>query len=94
MKLTERGLQILYAVHDIQHDTQLPVDGPQLLERFQRSTLVDATNISTEGLHQSAATLVRHGLLRKYHRTPVRYELLDEGRAELARQLDKKPRPL
>lgn len=91
---TARGLQVLYAVHEIQHETSEVVTGPQLLARFQKSTISDETRCSVEGLHQSAATLVRHGLLRKFYSRPMTYEITDAGREALVKAIDEKGRPL
>lgn len=97
--LSKRQVQVLWAVHEINEDG-LPATGAALVEKFQESALdSDAAQVSVQGLHQTAASLVRKKALEKGWAGNVRtrgvaYARTPHGDTLLAREVRVHGRPL
>lgn len=98
--LSLRQVQMLWAVRDRQ-SRSFPANGRLLQAAFQASTLDGSGSTpSTQGLHQTAASLVRKGALTKVLKErpgrggEVTYQITEHGKTLLNREVEVHGRPL
>lgn len=94
--LTKRQVQVLWAVDQLNREQRLAATGSTLLGEFQKSALETSSGRSTQGLHQTAASLVRRGALYSGHTGThtVAYSISAHGKALLDREVEVHGRPL
>jgi hypothetical protein len=98
--LSKRQVQVLWAAEEVARRNRA-ASGPEILGRFRESALdAHAGDASVQGVHQTAASLVRKRALDKMMawqeggRPVVCYRPTAHGRALLKREVEVHGRPL
>jgi DNA-binding PadR family transcriptional regulator len=95
--LSKRQVQVLWAVHEI-NQTQSHrggASGGRIVTKFHGSALdPDVAEVTPQGIHQTASSLVKRGALTKLSLGRVCYRLTEHGKALLDREVEVLGRPL
>ena len=87
--LSSRQTQTLWAVWTLTNH-RTAATGRAMLLKFQASALEDFTGLTHQGLHQTASSLVKRGLLTKGHTGThtIAYTITSEGQMLLNREIE------
>jgi hypothetical protein len=94
-RLTKQQVQVLWVVMRLA-DMGVTASGANMLNQFSISALSTYSPEGTQGLHATAASLVRKGALAKGHTGThtVAYSITEHGRTLLSREVEVHGRPL